>query len=396
MQRIPIKPRGNLSDRARETGFELLTVDGSVYWDESAYYAFSLAQIEDDIEGPTKELAELCLALVDRAVGDQQILERLRIPPHAWDLIAQSWRRGEKALYGRFDLAYDGNGAARLLEYNADTPTALFEASVFQWLWLEDALAANTIPAGCDQFNSLHEKLIARFTEIAGAAGAPGRLHLACMTDSAEDRGLISYLEDCARQAGLATKPLAIGDIGSTGQGPFVDLENEPIDLHLQALSVGMGVCATPSAGPRPWPPRASSSRRGRRSFPTRASCRCCGRWRRGTPTCCRPTSRTTRPARGCRAATRGSRSTRARAQNVSLVDGGRVVDRDGGLYGDNGFIVQQLARDARLRRQLSGDRQLGDRRGARRHRPTRGHQPDHKEYLALRAPRHRAVRGGS
>ena len=78
MQRIPIKPRDNLSDRARETGFELLTVDGSVYWDESAYYAFSLAQIEDDIEGPTKELAELCLALVDRAVGDQIEINLIR------------------------------------------------------------------------------------------------------------------------------------------------------------------------------------------------------------------------------------------------------------------------------------------------------------------------------
>ena len=29
----------------------------------------------------------------------------------------------------------------------------------------------------------------------------------------------------------------------------------------------------------------------------------------------------------------------------MSLIDGGRVVDRDGGLYGESGFIVQQLAR---------------------------------------------------
>ena len=30
--------------------------------------------------------------------------------------------------------------------------------------------------------------------------------------------------------------------------------------------------------------------------------------------------------------------------QNVLLIDGDKVVDRDGGLYGNNGFIVQQLA----------------------------------------------------
>jgi glutathionylspermidine synthase len=344
MQRIPIKPRGNLSDRARETGFELLTVDGSVYWDESDYYAFSLAQIEDDIEGPTKELAELCLALVDRAVGDQRILERLRIPPHAWDLIAQSWRRGEKALYGRFDLAYDGSGAARLLEYNADTPTALFEASVFQWLWLEDALAANTIPAGCDQFNSLHEKLIARFTEIAGPAGAPGRLHLACMTDSAEDRGLISYLEDCARQAGLATKPLAIGDIGSTGQGPFVDLENEPIDLLFKlypwewvfadAFGRSPSMAATRFIEP-PW--KAVLSNKGILPLLWEMAPR--------HPNLL-PAYFEDDPARSRLAGRYARKPIYSReGQNVSLVDGGRVVDRDGGLYGDNGFIVQQLAR---------------------------------------------------
>jgi glutathionylspermidine synthase len=344
MQRIPIEPRGNLVQRARETGFELLTVDGSVYWDESAYYAFSLAQIEDDIEGPTKELAELCLALVDRAVRDQQILERLRIPAHAWDLIAQSWRRGEKALYGRFDLAYDGNGAARLLEYNADTPTSLFEASVFQWLWLEDALAANTVPAGCDQFNSLHEKLIARFTEIAGAAGAPGRLHLACMTDSAEDRGLISYLEDCARQAGLATKPLAIGDIGSTGQGPFVDLENEPIDLIFKlypwewvfadAFGRSPSMAATRFIEP-PW--KAVLSNKGILPLLWEMAPR--------HPNLL-PAYFEDDPARSRLQGRYARKPIYSReGQNVSLIDGGRVVDRDGGLYGDNGFIVQQLAR---------------------------------------------------
>jgi glutathionylspermidine synthase len=37
-------------------------------------------------------------------------------------------------LYGRFDLAYRGDGPPKLLEYNADTPTALFEAAVVQWI----------------------------------------------------------------------------------------------------------------------------------------------------------------------------------------------------------------------------------------------------------------------
>ena len=62
-------------------------------------------------------------------------MERLRIPRVAWEAIAASWHAHEKNLYGRFDLAYRGEGPPKLLEYNADTPTALFEAAVVQWDW---------------------------------------------------------------------------------------------------------------------------------------------------------------------------------------------------------------------------------------------------------------------
>jgi glutathionylspermidine synthase len=342
MQRIRTKPGANLAERARETGFELLTVDGAAYWDETAYYGFSLRQIEDEIEEPTKELAALCLALVERAVGDQQILERLRIPSHAWDVIGQSWRRGDKSLYGRFDLAYDGEGPARLLEYNADTPTALFEASVFQWLWLKDALAANAVPAGADQFNSIHEKLIARFTEIA--ASTPTRLHLACMPESTEDRGLISYLEDCARQAGLTTRTLGIGDIGTSGRGPFIDLQGEPIELIFKlypwewmfadAFGRSPSMAATRFIEP-PW--KAILSNKGILPLLWEMAPR--------HPNLL-PAYFEDDPARSRLAGRYARKPIYSReGQNVSLVDGGRVVDRDGGVYGEAGFIVQQLAR---------------------------------------------------
>jgi glutathionylspermidine synthase len=58
---------------------------------------------------------------------------------------------GTPALYGRFDVLYDGSSPPKLLEYNADTPTSLLEAAVIQWYWLQDVFPA------ADQFNSLHE-----------------------------------------------------------------------------------------------------------------------------------------------------------------------------------------------------------------------------------------------
>jgi glutathionylspermidine synthase len=344
MRRFCIKERSNLAQRARETSFELLSVDGNVYWDESAYYAFSLKEIENSIEAPTKELTALCLALVDRAVNEEQTLERLRIPAHAWDLIAESWRREDRTLYGRFDLAYDGEGPAQLLEYNADTPTALFEASVFQWLWLEDALGANALPAGSDQFNALHEKLIARFAEIAAAADGSRRLHLACMPDSLEDRALISYLEDCARQAGFATKTLGIGDIGNAGKGPFVDLQNAPIALLFKlypwewmfgdAFSHSPSMAVTRFLEP-PW--KAILSNKG--ILPLL--------WEMapGHPNLLAAYFEDD-PAKGRLRGRYAKKPLYSReGQNVLLVDGDRVLDRDGGLYGNNGFILQQLAR---------------------------------------------------
>jgi glutathionylspermidine synthase len=230
VQRIPIQPRPDLAQRAKDAGFAFATIDGEVYWDERAYYAFSLREIEMGFEDPSNELSKLCLELVDRAVKDQRLLERLAIPEHAWGLIAESWQRRDPSLYGRFDLAYDGYGPAKLLEYNADTPTALFEASVFQWTWLEDALARNVVPDGADQFNSLHEALVAALSELRRARGGD-TLHLAAMPESKEDIGLISYLAECATQAGFASKVLAIGDIGSRGEGPFLDLQEAPINL---------------------------------------------------------------------------------------------------------------------------------------------------------------------
>lgn len=231
MQRIAIDKRSNLADRARETGFALIEIDGEPYWDESAYYALSLAQIERDLEAPTNELAALCRELVGRAVSDEKILSRLGIPEIGWRIVADSWKRDQPTLYGRFDLAYDGNGPAKLLEYNADTPTALFEASVFQWLWLEDVKARGTLPDEADQYNSIHEALIARLTELRQAAGAPRVMHLTCDPGSDEDRGVVDYLADCATQAGFEDYRLALKDIGNNNKGPFVDNDDAPIHL---------------------------------------------------------------------------------------------------------------------------------------------------------------------
>ncbi len=227
MKRMRGTPRPNLQQRARENDFPLHGPDGATYWDESAWYAFTLQEIEEKLETPTAEFAALCLELVDKVVRDERCLTQLRIPKHAWQLIADSWKRRDLSLYGRFDFSYDGIRPAKLLEYNADTPTSLFESAVFQWYWLEDCLAQGLLPAGADQFNSAHERLIARWRDVAKGSF----VHLACMMDHDDDAGTIAYLEDCARQAGLASQRMDMGDIGLGRDDRFVDRQGLRINL---------------------------------------------------------------------------------------------------------------------------------------------------------------------
>jgi glutathionylspermidine synthase len=227
MRRIACPERDDWQATAAGAGFDFHTIDGERYWDERAYYAFTLDEIERAIEQPTGEIDAMCLELVGRAVDDESCLRRLKIPEAFWPLISESWHRDEPSLYGRLDFSFGGKGPAKLLEYNADTPTSIFEAAVFQWTWLEQSIERNIIPKRSDQFNSIHERLIEAWKKL----GAGRHLHLAGETESTEDAGTLAYLEDTARQAGLATTLIDIRDIGLAADGSFVDLDNRGIEL---------------------------------------------------------------------------------------------------------------------------------------------------------------------
>ena len=149
MRRIACEERADWRETAERVGFLFHTVDNAPYWDETAYYGFTLAQIERDLEAPTAELEAMCRELVGRAVRDERIMRALRVPPSAWNYVAASWRGGDASLYGRFDFSYDGQGPAKLLEYNADTPTAVFETRCFSgcgWRTRQCARSSHATP----------------------------------------------------------------------------------------------------------------------------------------------------------------------------------------------------------------------------------------------------------
>ncbi len=222
MQRRAVQPRENWPEQLDQIGLTYHSVDGG-YWREDAAYEFSESQI-DCIESATAELHQLCLDAVERVIRDDRFAD-LQIP-EAWrPRITESWERQELSLYGRFDLWYEGSGAPKLLEYNADTPTALLEAAVAQWFWLQE------VSPGADQFNSMHERLIRRWIILRQRASTD-LLHLACLGQCEEDRQNLIYLADTATQAGWRVHTLPVEQIGwDPKMRRFVDQQNEPISV---------------------------------------------------------------------------------------------------------------------------------------------------------------------
>lgn len=340
MKRIASRERPDWQRLVEARGFTFHTIDGERYWDERAYYAFTLDQIEQGLEAATAELQALAVEVAERIIGDERLLTKLAIPPHAWDAIRESWERDDPSLYGRFDLVYDGVGPAKCLEYNADTPTALYETGVAQWDWLEDGLARGWLPSGADQFNSVHDKLVAAFAEI----GQGGRLHLTCMEDSVEDRGTIAYLEDCARQAGLATAFVPLEAIGLSHGGPFVDADNSPIEWLFKlypwewifADPFGQAVAGNPTRFLEP-PWKAVLSNKGLLPLMWEAA--------PGHPNLLEAyfESDPRKAALGTSFAKKPLYS--REGANVTLVSDAAVLDTDTGPYGKEGYVRQALAR---------------------------------------------------
>lgn len=226
MDKITLPERPGWRERAREVGFTFADMGGEPYWDETSAYRFSLRQIEEDLEAPGSELHGMCREAVAFALRSEEWMERLEIPRQHWDFVAQSWHNAEPELYGRFDVAYDGQGPAKLLEYNADTPTSLYESAAFQWLWLEEQQAAGVLGAQSDQFNRLHEALVERW----GAICAPGEdVHFAADPDNPEDYATVEALAWAAREAGLGAQFTPLAEIGVTEDGQFADEQSRVI-----------------------------------------------------------------------------------------------------------------------------------------------------------------------
>ena len=195
------------------------------YWHEGAHYSLTSSEVYD-VEAVARLMLEMLVEAGDYII-EENLFTKMGIPGWAVPRIKETWQSEPPMVYGRFDFAYGHDGVPRLLEYNADTPTGLLETAAVQWHWAKDVFGE-----GVDQWNMLHEMLVARWRELAQAGRLPGdRLHLLHTTaeQSGEDFMTIGYMTETARAANLMCELMAIESLGFVEDEGFVDLSGNAV-----------------------------------------------------------------------------------------------------------------------------------------------------------------------
>lgn len=134
--------------------------------DGSAYVADELVQITpDEAEAyytASNELYDMYVKAAEHVIENELFFE-LGIPFNLVDTIKKSWENDVHwHLYGRFDLAGGIDGKPiKLIEFNADTPTGLFETAIVQWAILK----ANNMDEA-QQFNTVYEAISENFKRL--------------------------------------------------------------------------------------------------------------------------------------------------------------------------------------------------------------------------------------
>ena len=233
MQRIAITPRQKWQEQVEKQGFLFHTLNDVPYWDESACYKFSEKEILM-LESTTQQLHTMCIEAAQYVI-DNNLFSLFGIPEAVVPLVRHAWDNSDTgfwSLYGRFDLAYDGVNPPKMLEFNADTPTSLFEASIVQWFWLKD------FKPSADQFNSIDERLRDAWKFIHDKYRS-SVYHFACLKEVRSNISHLQLREDITNTAyildtassvkGLQYYFTDIGNITWNGSA-FVDEHQKPVE----------------------------------------------------------------------------------------------------------------------------------------------------------------------
>ncbi len=210
------------------------------YWhtdnDNTSYVADELVLVSnEEVEAYYEAANELydMFAQAGQYVIDNNLFHELNIPFNLVELIKNSWENDVHwHLYGRFDFAGGIDGKPiKLIEFNADTPTSLYETAIIQWAMLK----ANGMDEA-KQFNTVFEALKENFKRLVVLGGDTAdfekyydgwKILFSSIRGSIEDENTTRLLQIAANEAGFNTDFAYVDEVGFHGQeGIFKGDEN--------------------------------------------------------------------------------------------------------------------------------------------------------------------------
>jgi glutathionylspermidine synthase len=205
--------------------------------DNSSYVADEIVQISEDEANAYYEAANELYDMFCEAgdyVIENDLFHEINIPFNLVEVIKESWENDVHwHLYSRFDLAGGIDGKPiKLIEFNADTPTSLFETGIIQWAMLK----ANNME-DASQFNNLYEALKDNFkriitldTEVDKFEEYYSKLNwkilFSSISSSSEDINTTKLLQHIATEAGFNTDFEYIENVQFSDEGIFKGDEN--------------------------------------------------------------------------------------------------------------------------------------------------------------------------
>ncbi len=211
------------SDYLDKIGFSWHTDD-----DGSAYVADELVEVSgaecEAYYEAANELYDMFIAAAQYVI-DNDLFFELGIPFNLVEIIKKSWENDVHwHLYGRFDFAGGIGGAPiKLLEFNADTPTAVFETAIIQWAALKNAGLKED-----SQFNDFYEALRLNFKRLitldeetdSFAENYEGwKILFSSIKGSSEDEMTVKLLQNAASEAGFETQFAFVDEVNFSSNG---------------------------------------------------------------------------------------------------------------------------------------------------------------------------------
>ncbi|RXJ86725.1 glutathionylspermidine synthase family protein [Arcobacter sp. CECT 8985] len=200
--------------------------------DKTSYVANEVIEITEDEANAyyeaTNELYDMYCEAGEYVINNN-LFHELNIPFNLVDIIKKSWEDDVHwHIYSRFDLAGGIDGKPiKLIEFNADTPTSLFETAIIQWALLK----ANNLDEA-SQFNNLYESLkdnfkriitldsdVEKFEEYYKDLG--WKILFSSISGISEDENTTKLLQHIATEAGFNTEFEYIDKVEFSDDGIF-------------------------------------------------------------------------------------------------------------------------------------------------------------------------------